>query len=61
LNIRWFRGFDADREEDRTAAGSRNAKITLPLHDKGYHLFSDPDIADRKMVAFLGVHAMLTS
>ncbi len=61
LNIRWFRGFYSDRQEDWTPTGSRNAKIAFPLHDKGYHLLGNPDLSNRGMMTFSCVHALLTS
>ena len=61
LNIRWFWGFYTDGQEDWAPTGSRNAKITFPLHDKGYHLIGNPDLSNRGMMTFSCVHALLTS
>jgi hypothetical protein len=61
LEISRFRGFDADREEDRASARGRDPKITLPLRDICRHLIGDPDIPCHMLVAFSGVHVLLTS
>jgi len=61
LNIRWFWGFYTDGQEDWAPTGSRNAKISFPLHDKGYHLIGNPDLSNRRMMTFSCVHALLTS
>jgi len=54
-----FRRFDAGRQEDRSAAGSADAKVTVPPVDIFDNFGSNNDLAMAGAVMRVGMHGAI--
>lgn len=51
-----FRGFDADRQQYRAAAGSTDPEVTVPFIDVGNNFRDDSDVTQGWTVMRMGMH-----